>query len=250
MVNLSDVTEIEENFQSPTNWLLRNTIKNIETFARFHLNYWCTDASTESFNPVFDKYIKTFPLPIGPDSILDWFRLYNKYNKPVSRESIKPVVDVPLAYLGYAYYFDFPDSNSIGWFLGLLRSNVFVRLSPKERALLTTKEYMHLLTAPKFQFIEGIMLFEGKTEETILENLKEIEREYNNHILGKMISGRTRIDPEYLLKPARLVLLKNPRISQKDLVNKIGCDLRTFNIVRKNGGFPTYKAFKDSVIEL
>lgn len=250
MVDLIDATELEENFQGPAKCLLEKTIKNVETFARHHLNYWCKNRSLESYDPIFAEYIKTFPLPIGHDSILDWCRFYNRYHiQSVSPESIEPVVEEPNAYLGYAYFFGFPDSNSIGWFLGLLRSNVFVHLKPNEKALLSTQEYLQLLTAPKYQFIKGIKQYKGKKVQMIIEHLNEIEREYNNHVLGKMISGRTRINPEYLLETARPVLLKNPHINQEDLVNEIGIDLTTFKINRKNGGFPTYKAFKDSVLE-
>ncbi|MDD3948717.1 MAG: hypothetical protein PHT43_04555 [Anaerolineaceae bacterium] len=199
-------------------------------------------------NPKFEIYCKEYPLPIGSFAIVStymrkrwyWTELHGFYGHRL-------IVGNERAIIGLAKKYQ--NGNTVGWFLGLVKTYDRYMNTETELGEIEQDEALYVYFYPPFEFIEGMVLFEGKLDESVIRQLKDYEKFYNKNILGKIVTGRPRSDPEYWLEPARAKIQEKPDITQDDLAHEIGCDLKTFKINRKNGGFATYKEFKDSVLK-
>lgn len=231
-------------------------IKSTEIFARIRAwNDYPKMARNEespnqvinfNYNPIMEEYVTEYPLPIGIMSILQCYIKNDWWAAP--KEIVPtPLVEKENAYAGLA--FSNYSENACGWFIGLVKVYDQYSVPFEEWLQLTEVEQYWLKHSKKFEFIEGMILLEGKLDESVIRQLKDYEKYYNKNILGKIITGRPRSDPEYWLEPARAKLRGKPDITQDELAYEIGCDLKTFKINRKNGGFATFQAFKDSVLK-
>lgn len=192
-------------------------------------------------------YAEIYPLPISADTIgHDWLRKHGD-KKPEIGELPRPLVEQKGLYVGLAKRF--VGDETVGWFIGILRNkhlDKFYELMTRNPV--DIMECLFLFSTFQFIFVEGIVLLEGKFDKSVIRQLEDYENFYTENILGELITGRPRYDPEDYLGPARPIIRKYPDILQKDLVKRIGCDERTFRCWRELAGFDTFRKFKNSVL--
>lgn len=249
--------EIKNRYPFPDEKLNRQACeKSTENFARSRLQHGFADLEKSMeiepddpavlYNPILDYYVKEYPLPIGPISILQCYYKHGWYQEPV--EVIpSPIVERWNAFAGLAK--SFRNNGSVGWFIGLVEVFDLFNNSEEENALLTTDEKIWLYHASVFKFSEGMILLEGKLDETVISNLKEYENKYNKTILGKTIPGRPPDDPEYWLYLFGKVVKSYPGITQRELAMRVHCHEKTIRYNLKKADFPNFKAFKKSILE-
>lgn len=249
-----DIPEFKKRFPFPAKLDIEDCKLRTNFFARTRLKYYSHDEDSEFFDTVLDRFINEYPLPAGKMSIMHWQFIRNRDLKTKSKTMIRPLVenldvDIGFVEMFYKENADSAGRDTFGWFLGLVKPYDMFHMSKEEKDRHSGNDHEFLLRNIHYTFDDSMILLEGKLDESVIRQLKDFEKYYNKHILGKVITGRPRSDPEYWLEPARAKIQEKPDITQDDLAYEIGCDLKTFKINRKNGGFATFKEFKDSVLK-
>lgn len=249
-----DMSEFKKKFPFPAKLDIEDCKERTKFFAKSRLNYHTRKEDSEFFDIVLDKFVNEYPLPAGKMSIMRWLYIRNRHLVTGSAKVISPLVenldvDIGFVQMFYNENVDIKGRDTIGWFLGLVKPYDTFHMSKEEKDQLSGKDHEFLLRNMHYIFDDSMILLEGKLDESVIRQLKDYEKYYNKNILGKIITGRPRSDPEYWLEPARAKLRGKPDITQDELAYEIGCDLKTFKINRKNGGFATFQAFKDSVLK-
>jgi hypothetical protein len=249
-----DMSEFKKKFPFPAKLDIEDCKKRTKFFAKSRLKYYAYEEDSEFFDIVLDELINEYPLPAGSLSIMRWVTFRNIPLQTKVKKKIRPLVENTDVDIGFVQMFynenvDIKGRDTIGWFLGLVKPYDAFHMSKEEKDQLSGNDHEFLLRNMHYIFDDSMILLEGKLDDSIIREMKGFEKYYNKNILGKVITGRPRSDPEYWLEPARAKLRGKPDITQDELAYEIGCDLKTFKINRKNGGFATFQAFKDSVLK-
>lgn len=218
--------------------------------SRLHIgqqSYQKLKSENLAFDPMFEIYCHEYPLPIGWWSIFNTQQIKQWYWTELGWELPTPIVENENAFVGLAK--KFTTNNAIGWFLGLVK--VYHRYLNNDQVFgeLDVDESRYVFNYPQFEFIEGMILLEGRLDDKVISDLKEYEKYYNKNILGKVITGRPPDDPEYWLYLFGKVVKSYPGITQRELAMRVHCHEKTIRYNLKKADFPNFKAFKKSILE-
>lgn len=245
-----DESKLKEKFPFPENVSREWAEKTTELFARKRSKYpYYQEGDNDIYierNPTFEAFLTEYPLPADIFSMILWFTK-KEHSRETFPKTIFPLVERFDTYIGLVHRVE--GDNTIGYFLGLVEPYDYFHLPDNDWQNLTEEQGEFLLTNMFYKFIDGIVLLEGKLDKSVIRQIEDFEKDYNENILGKLTPGRPRYDPEDYLGPARPIVRRYPDILQKDLVKRIGCDERTFRRWRELAGFDTFRKFKNSVLK-
>jgi hypothetical protein len=239
--------KFEEKYPFPAGFDIEQAKASTEYFARSRIRFPLEDKDSNmhpDFNPILPYWAKDYPLPIGWKSILEAY-MRNGWDKDPHEIMPSPLVEKSDAYAGIAILRE--SSSSQGWFIGLVNVISAYNMPIDEVEKLSDEEKWILIHGVNYEFIDGIFLIEGKLDEGLFVKLKEVERTYNEKILGKIIRGRplntTDFSNDQFLElniSALKGFTRRPR--QYEMAEVIHIDLRTYINYRQRCDFVSYES--------
>lgn len=190
-------------------------------------------------NPQYDTYCKEYPLPIGWRSVyMTYFRKGWNFTDLVNHDR-HAFVERDDAFIGLAKRF--VSKETIGWFLGLVKVYDRYMGTDKELGELSHDESLYVLFKPPFEFIEGMILLEGKLDGPVTDQLKDYEKYYNKNILGKVIVGRPQSNIQEWIEKVKPFFLQEPDLTQEKLAEYLDVNITSVRKNRIKAGFTKYE---------
>jgi hypothetical protein len=245
-INLENAhKKLDEQYPFPAGLDREKAEASTEFFARSRVRFPQENKDNEThpdFNPILPYYVKTYPLPIGWEAILEAYTR-NGWGADPHEIMPSPLVERPDAYAGLAIFRD--TNKAKGWFIGLVKVTSAFTIPEEDYKKLSDEEQWILLYSTSFEFIEGMFLVEGKLDDDLFTQLKEVERWYNEKILGKVMRGRPiksglYSKDQFLSLNVSALKKFSRRPLQDEMAEQMQIDPRTYKNYRLRCGFDSY----------